>query len=257
MWNDLFSIGPITIHGYGLMIAVGVMVALLIGVKRAPKLGLDKDHIYNLTFYCLIFGLLGAKLLFGIVEIKEIIKDPSFFFSGEGFVVYGGIISGILTGYIYCRVKKLEFFRYADIVLPSVAVAQGFGRIGCFLAGCCYGREADSCISITFRNSSFAPNDVPLLPTQLISSASLIILATGLIIYANKDRKPGRVAALYLIFYSVGRSIIEIFRNDYRGDFIGPLSISQFISIFILLIGVVLFYKDAIFKKKVNKEDTE
>ncbi len=255
MWNDLFSIGPFTVRGYGLMIAVGVMVALLIGVKRAPKLGLEKDHIYNLTFYCFIFGLFGAKLLFGIVEIKKIIEDPSFFLSGEGFVVYGGIIIGILAGYFYCRVKHLEFFRYADIVLPSVAVAQGFGRIGCFLAGCCYGRETDSCFSITFHNSQFAHNDVPLVPTQLISSFCNFALAVGLIIYAKKDRKPGRVAALYLIFYSIGRSIIEVYRDDFRGDFIGPLSVSQFISIFILLLGVFLFFKDSIQKKKSNKEE--
>ena len=255
MWNDLFSIGPITVHGYGLMIAIGVLVAMFIGVKRAPKLGLEQDHIYNLTFYCLIFGLIGAKLLFGIVEIKKIIEDPSFFLSGEGFVVYGGIIAGILAGYVYCRVKHLEFFRYADIVLPSVAVAQGFGRIGCFLAGCCYGRETDSCLSITFHNSQFAPNGISLIPTQLISSFCNFALAIGLMIYAKKERKPGRVAALYLIFYSIGRSIIEVFRNDFRGDFIGPLSVSQFISIFILIIGVVLFFKDSIFHKKSKNEN--
>ena len=254
MWNELFSIGPITVHGYGLMIAIGVMVAMLVGIKRAPKLGLEKDHIYNLTFYCLIFGLLGAKLLFGIVEIKKIIEDPTFFLSGEGFVVYGGIISGILAGFIYCRVKRLEFFRYADIVLPSVAIAQGFGRLGCFMAGCCYGRETDSCFSITFHNSQYAPNDVPLVPTQLISSFCLFALVIGLILFAKQSRKPGRVAALYLIFYSIGRSVIEVFRDDYRGDFIGPLSVAQFISIFILIIGVVLFFKDSIFKKRTNKE---
>ncbi len=250
MYNDLFSIGPLTVHGYGLMIAVGVMVAMIVGLKRAPKLGLEKDHIYNLTFYCLIFGLLGAKLLFGIVEIKKIIEDPGFFLSGTGFVVYGGIITGVLTGYIYCRVKRIEFFRYADIVLPSVAIAQGFGRVGCFLAGCCYGRETDSCFSITFHSSEFAPNGVKLIPTQLISSFCLFALAIGLILYANKDRKPGRVAALYLIFYSVGRSVIEVFRDDFRGDFIGPFSVSQFISIFILILGVVLFFKDKIFSRK-------
>ncbi len=252
MCNDLFSIGPFTVHGYGLMIAIGVMVALFVGVKRAPKLGLNQDHIYNLTFYCLVFGLLGAKLLFGIVEIKSILKDPSIFLSGTGFVVYGGIIVGVLAGFIYCRVKKLEFFRYADIVLPSVAIAQGFGRIGCFLAGCCYGRETDSWFSITFHNSQMAPNNVALVPTQMISTSCNFALAIGLILYANKEKKPGRVTALYLICYSIGRSIIEVFRNDYRGDFIGPLSVAQFISIFILLIGVVILFKDKIFPKKAK-----
>lgn len=254
MWNDIFSIGPVTVHGYGLMIAIGVMVALLTGIKRAPKLGLNPDHIFNITIYCLIFGLLGAKLLYGIVEFKSVIKNPSLMLSGEGFVVYGGIIVGVMTGFIYCKVKHLEFLRYADIVLPSVAIAQGFGRVGCFLAGCCYGRETHSCFSITFQNSDFAPNGIKLVPTQLISSFCDFALAIVLILYAKKEKKPGRVTALYLILYSIGRSIIEVYRNDYRGDFIGPLSVSQFISIFVMILGIGLYFKDKIFKKTEKQE---
>lgn len=254
MWNDWFSIGPVTVHGYGVMIAIGVMVALVTGIKRAPKFGLDPDHIFNITIYCLIFGMLGAKLLYGIVEIKSVIKDPSLLLSGEGFVVYGGIIAGVFAGFIYCKVKHLKFLRYADIVLPSVAIAQGFGRIGCFLAGCCYGRETDCWYGIVFENSDFAPKGIKVIPTQLISSFCDFALAIILILYAKKERKPGKITALYLILYSIGRSIIEVLRNDYRGDFIGPLSVAQFISIFVLLLGVLLFFKDRIFKKGTMEE---
>ena len=240
MWNNLFSIGPITVHGYGLMIAIGVMMAMFIGVKRAPKLGLDKDHIYNLTFYCLIFGLIGAKLLFGIVEIKKIIEDPSFFLSGEGFVVYGGIITGVLTGFIYCRVKHLEFFRYADIVLPSVAVAQGFGRIGCFLAGCCYGVETNSVIGITFTQSQYAINHVDLVPTQLISSGLNFLHFFVLIIIAKRIKVHGVIAGCYLMFYSAGRFILEFFRGDLDRGNVGSISTSQFIAIFTFLFGLAV-----------------
>ena len=136
--------------------------------------------------------------------------------------------------------EYLSFIKYFDIVLPSVAIAQACGRIGCFLAGCCYGRETDSFIGITFHNSDFAPNGVPLYPTQLFSSAGCFIIAFVLFAYLKKDRKPGSTGALYLIMYSIGRSVIEIFRNDYRGA-IGVLSTSQFISIFILALGIIIY----------------
>ena len=140
MYNNIFSIGPIVIRGYGLMIAIGVITALFIGDKRAQKRGLNPDEIWNLTLFCAAFGFLGAKLLFVIVDWRNFLQDPLSVLKTNGFVVYGGIIAGVLAGYIWCRIRKLVFLDYFDIVLPSVAVAQGFGRVGCFLAGCCYGR---------------------------------------------------------------------------------------------------------------------
>jgi phosphatidylglycerol:prolipoprotein diacylglycerol transferase len=127
------------------------------------------------------------------------------------------------------------------LTAPSVALAQGFGRIGCFLAGCCYGRETDTAIGIAFHNSPIAPNGVKLIPTQLFSSAGDFLIAVVLLVYARKGRKRGKVGALYLVLYSVGRFIIEFFRNDYRGS-IGVLSTSQFISLIILAIGTVMFF---------------
>lgn len=240
MYNNLFTIGPLTVHGYGLMIAIGIICALLCGLKLAKKKGLNTDEVYNITFVCVIFGFLCAKLLYCIVEWKSFINNPLSTLGSGGFVVYGGIIGGTLAAGIYCRIKHLSFIRYFDIVLPSVAIAQAFGRIGCFLAGCCYGRETDSFIGITFHNSDFAPNGVPLYPTQLFSSAGCFIIAFVLFAYLKKDRKPGSTGALYLIMYSIGRSVIEIFRNDYRGA-IGVLSTSQFISIFILALGIIIY----------------
>lgn len=240
MYNDIFSIGPFTIHGYGLMIAIGVVVALFLGEATAKKRGLNPDVIYSLTLLCALFGFASAKLLFCIVEFKNLLKDPVSVLASNGFVVYGGIIGGILAAYIYCRVKKLSFIDYFDIVLPCVAVAQGFGRIGCFLAGCCYGRETDSAFGIAFTNSNFAPNGVKLIPTQLISSAGMFVIAGILFLYLQKSTRPGRTGALYLILYSIGRFGVEFLRNDYRGE-VGIFSTSQFISIFIVIIGVVVF----------------
>ncbi|MCI8307112.1 MAG: prolipoprotein diacylglyceryl transferase [Lachnospiraceae bacterium] len=242
MYNEILTIGPVTIHGYGLMIAIGIVAALAAGIRLAKRKDVDPDELYNLTFIAVIGGFMCAKVLYCIVEWKSFIDEPLKTLGSDGFVVYGGIIGGTLLCGLYCRFKKLSFFKYFDIVLPSVAIAQGFGRIGCFLAGCCYGRETDSFVGITFHNSSYAPNNVSLIPTQLFSSAGCFLMAAILFIYARKEHADGRTGALYLIMYSIGRSIIEIFRNDFRGE-IGILSTSQFISIFILLTGIVIYFR--------------
>ena len=252
MYNDLFSIGPVTIHGYGLMIGIGIVLAFIAGTYRAKKKGIDADELFNLTTISVIGGFACAKVLFCIVEWDSFVKNPLGTLGSSGFVVYGGIIGGILLCALYCKIKKLPFWKYFDTVLPAVAIAQGFGRIGCFLAGCCYGRETDSFVGIAFHNSKFAPNDVKLIPTQLFSSAGCFIMAAVLFAYSRKERKDARTGALYLIMYSIGRSVIEYFRNDYRGA-IGILSTSQFISIFILIAGIILFVKPDILVKDVKE----
>lgn len=252
MYNDLFSIGPVTIHGYGLMIGIGIVLALIAGTYLAKKRGIDADELFNLTTISVIGGFACAKVLFCIVEWDSFVKNPLGTLGSSGFVVYGGIIGGILLCALYCKMKKLPFWKYFDTVLPAVAIAQGFGRIGCFLAGCCYGRETDSFVGIAFHNSKFAPNDVKLIPTQLFSSAGCFIMAAVLFAYSRKERKDARTGALYLIMYSIGRSVIEYFRNDYRGA-IGILSTSQFISIFILIAGIILFVKPDILVKDVKE----
>ena len=126
-------------------------------------------------------------------------------------------------------------------MIPSVALAQGLGRVGCFLAGCCYGRETDSCLGVVFTNSDFAPNGVKVLPTQLFMAGGDLILMAILLWYASKRPMRGKTSALYLMLYSIGRFAIEFLRNDDRGT-VGVLSTSQFIAIFIFAIGMVGFF---------------
>ena len=145
-----------------------------------------------------------------------------------------------MAGCLYCYIKKTDFWKYFDLVMPSVALAQGFGRIGCLLAGCCYGRETNSIFSITFQNSDFAPNHVALIPTQIYSSV-LDFLHFGILLYiARHKKKDGQVAACYLIFYSIGRFVLEFFRGDLIRGSVGMLSTSQFISLFILVAGILI-----------------
>lgn len=237
--NELLQIGPFTVYGYGLMIAIGVLVAYSVGEYRAKKRSLDPDSLFWLTISCLVGGILGAKLLFILVEIKSIIANPKILLDvTHGFVVYGGIIGGIGVGYLFCKVKKLPFLKYFDLVMPSIAIAQGFGRVGCMFAGCCYGRETDSWFHVIYQASDFAPNGVTLIPTQLIMAvlnfAHFCILA-----YLAKKvvKQDGQVAGFYLVFYSIGRFFLEYLRNDPRGE-VKMFSTSQFISLFILAAGV-------------------
>lgn len=253
MYNDLLTIGPLTVHGYGLMIAIGVIAAYFVAEKRAAKVGLDPDALFGLTVCAVVTGLGGAKLLYYILDIREILENPRVLLDiSNGFVVYGGIITGVLCVLLYCRVRKLPFLRYADIMLPSVALGQGFGRIGCFLAGCCYGEETSCPLHIVFTHSDYAPNGVALIPTQLYSSALNFLNFIVLSVIAAKAKKPGTATICYLLFYSIGRFTIEFFRGDLIRGSVGPLSTSQFISIFVAAAAVVLL---VMLRRKGNKID--
>lgn len=251
MKNELFSIGPFTIYGYGLMIAIGIMAAYLVGEYRAKKHGLEAEHVFNYVIWCVIGGFAGSKLLYFITDIKNIITNPKVILNfQDGWVVYGGIIGGIFAAMMYSKIKKLKFLAYFDVLIPSVALAQGFGRIGCFLAGCCYGRETSSPFGIVFHDSAYAPNGVSLVPTQLISSGLNFVHFLILIWFAKKKKGDGQVGALYLILYSIGRFILEYFRGDLLRGSVGTLSTSQFISIFTVIAGIALFW--AAGRKKDN-----
>ena len=251
MFNNI-AIGPITIHMYGVMIAAGFLAALLMTLRRGKKRGYDEDIIWGIFFCAIIGGMLGTRILYYIVEIPEIMKDPSILWDFKnGYVVYGGIIGGIFAGWLYCRIKKLKFLAYFDLMMPSIALAQGFGRIGCFLAGCCYGKETSGPLAVTFTSSDFAPNNIPLIPTQIYSSI-LDFVHFLLLLYVAKHKKAdGQVAACYLIFYSIGRFIIEFFRGDIERGSVGSFSTSQFISIFTAIAGIIV-----LFVATVNKKDS-
>ena len=256
MKNDLFSIGPLTVHSYGLMIALGILVCVFMGMYRARKYGYKDEAVLDIAIFGILSGFVGAKLLYVLVEFDSFLKNPMDVLGSEGFVVYGGIIVGALVGILYCRIKKLPCWEYFDLLAPSIAVAQGFGRIGCFLAGCCYGRPTDTFWGVTFPEGSFAPAGVPLIPTQLISSAGDLIITGILLVYSKHNKKAGNVGILYMLLYGIGRFLVECLRSDDRGT-VGLLSTSQFISIGIILLAIILFFRHQIFKntKKENSEE--
>lgn len=253
MYNDLFSIGGLTVHGYGLMIGLGFLAAIWLGQYRAKKFGLNPDDIINIGMLVIVLGFAGGKLLHIITNFELFLDKPLEVLGSEGFVVYGGLLTGVLSGAVYCKIKKLDFLAHFDLVMPSVALAQGFGRIGCFLAGCCYGRATDSFLGVTFPRGSLAPAGVKVLPTQLFSSIGDFALTLVLIWYAKRAKK-GNTGAMYFVLYGIGRFIVEYFRDDERGT-IGIFSTSQFISIFFVLAGVLIFIWNA--RRKISTTDVE
>lgn len=249
MYNDLFSIGPFTVHSYGLFMAIGIIAAITLASARAKRHNLSEDIFYGILFCASIFGLGGAKLMYIIVEFDDFLKSPKEFLSSSGFVVYGGITLGFAAVIVYCLIKKVDVLTYLDYGIPAVALAQGFGRIGCFMAGCCYGRVTDSWFGIAFTHSDFAPNNVKLIPTQLISAGGDFLNCLILILISRKVKKKGVICSLYVLFYSVGRFMIEFLRNDDRGA-VGSLSTSQFYGIFAAIIGICLLIFFSLRKEK-------
>lgn len=253
MPNDI-NIGPITVHMYGIMIAIGFCAAVIMSIVRARKQKLEEDMIYNMLWMCLIGGFLGSRILYYLTVLPDIAKDPSILWDfGNGYVVYGGLIGGFLANLIYFKIKKQAFLPYFDLVIPQVALGQAFGRIGCFFAGCCYGKETTSPIGFTYHTSYLAPTNVVLIPTQVISSILDFILFFALLFYAKRKEAKGTVGALYLLLYSAGRFFVEFLRGDVARGSVGILSTSQFISIIMFLIGLFLYF---VFSKR-EQEKTE
>lgn len=251
MKNELLTIGPVTVYGYGLMIAIGALSAYITSEYRAKKRGMQYELVFNLFIWALVGGILGAKLLYLITQLKAIIADPTLLLDiSHGFVVYGGIIGGIISGFLFTKKHKLNFLEYFDLVMPSIALAQGFGRLGCLLAGCCYGNETNSAFHLIFRESEFAPNNVPLIPTQPISSVLDFLNFFVLIMIAKRSKAKGQVAGFYLTFYSAGRFILEFFRGDLVRGTVGPLSTSQFIAIFLFVIGLAIVILSGLYARK-------
>ena len=166
MKNDLFSIGPFTVHGYGLMMAIAILTAYYMVEYRAKKKGMDYEKIFPLAIWAVVGGLLGAKILYLLTRLPDLIADPSLILHSlaDGFVVYGSSLGGVAAAWTFCKRSGLAFLQVFDLVVPSLALAQGIGRIGCLLAGCCYGMQVseNTPIGIVFQESSYAPNGVPL-----------------------------------------------------------------------------------------------
>ena len=150
----LFKFFGINIYSYGTMMAIGILTAVALLDYRAKKRGYNRDNIFDMAVAAIICGILGGKLLYIITDFDGVLHTKDILgVIGSGFVVYGSIMGGALGLFVYCKRKKWTMLKMFDLAAPSVILAQGIGRIGCFLAGCCYGKETNSALGVVFTNS--------------------------------------------------------------------------------------------------------
>lgn len=239
----------LSIPTYGLMILLGCAAAVLVARQRGKRVGINGDDLLIVGACALGLGFICGTLMFIFItysweEILYFLRSGMInqLLSG-GIVFYGGLIGGVLGGILGCRIAHVKIADAMHAILPSVPLAQAFGRVGCFLAGCCYGCETDLAIGVIYTNPiGGAPTGVALLPVQLIETALNLILFLALMLYDKKTfgKKPRiLLPCLYGIGYGVIRFILEYFRYDSIRGFLFGLSTSQWISIFIFALCTV------------------
>lgn len=239
----LLEFGFFKIFTYGLLVATGFFAAILLASHHAKKEGLDPQKIVDLGFYVLVFSLLGARLLYVIVEREYFFAHPLEivkFWKG-GLVFYGGLILGMIAAVVYLKKKKMPLWQVADLLAPSIAIGQAIGRWGCFFSGCCYGIKTDVPWAVIFSDpGSLAPRGVPLHPAQIYLSINAVVIFLILLWLRKRKSFHGQIIWTYGVLYSIGRFIIEYFRGDDRGIAVeGLFSTSQFIGV--LILGVSVF----------------
>ena len=261
---------------YGIMMVAGGFLAALFACLKAKKRGVDPMDVLLAAIFCFVLGLTGAKALFIITEIPAYIThiiNHGFnlhWLMNEiitaGIVFYGGLIGGVFGGWLYTRLFRLDFWTLADIMIQFLPLAHGFGRVGCFCAGCCYGGPAlDSdpewlqSLAVVYTNAIGAPNDgVARYPVQLFEACFLIFVLFPIMqFYARKERQPGKIVGLYFIVYGVFRFLNEFLRADAIRGIFGGVSTSQWISLALVPIGIVLMsgvLKDIVRSKYPRRE---
>ena len=215
-----FTLFGIDIMWYGILMATGMVLGVFIALREAKRLGIKEDDILNLAIIAIPCGLIGARLYYVIFNwsyysgnISEILN-----FRGGGMAIHGGLLGGVLAGYIYTKVKKLNFFKMADCVVLGIPLAQAIGRWGNYL-----NKEAHG-----------GPTD---LPWGIMVDLGIFIF---LWCFRKKKKYEGQLAITYLTLYSIGRFFIEGLRTD--SLMLGPLRMAQVISLGFILIGVILNY---------------
>ena len=259
------------LHTYGLLIATAFLVAIWLAGRTTARAGLDQEAVTDLSFWLLLAGMVGSRVLFIIVNWDDYSRDPIsvFYFWKGGLVFYGGFLGATAVAFWYMRKHGMEFLPYADALAPSVSIGHAIGRLGCFAAGCCWGGACDAHYALAAR---FPPESLayqsqlghglihagalttlPIHPTQLYESIGELAIFTALTLWRSKKRFNGEILALYLMLYAPLRSVVEALRGDEeRGrafNFLGAwarnawwnLSTSQLISVGIFAGGVTLY----------------
>ena len=241
-----FQLGSFTIHWYGVMIALAFLAGLWTATRRARRENIPGEKIADVVLWLMIGSIIGARFVYVTTYWKDEFADQPlseiFMIQHGGLVYYGGLIGAILATYIYLRWKKMPLWKTADVLAPSIALGNVFGRIGCLLNGCCYGRACSLPWAIRFpADNPLHPPTTPVHPTEIYDALDNFILYLLLAWLFRHKKFDGQVFASYLIGYAVTRTLMECFRGDYPPDHIHyGLTPGEVVSIPIFIAGLAL-----------------
>ena len=254
MFPRLVELGPFTLHTYGLGLALAFFAAIFVAARLARKDSIPDGRVWDIGLIIVLSSILGSKLLMVLAEPGGYLARPSRLLSLEFWqaagVFYGGLAGAVLGSALYARRHPdLPFWRLTDSAAPAIALGQSIGRLGCFSAGCCYGKPADLPWAVTFtseyaRQNVGVPLNVPLHPVQLYESALTFLLFLVLIVMHWKRQFVGQVFCFYLVGYGILRFILEFYRGDPDRGFVfaGLLSTSQLIGLLVVPAGIVGYF---------------
>jgi phosphatidylglycerol:prolipoprotein diacylglycerol transferase len=245
-----FDLGPLPIHWYGVMVALGFVAGLWTASRRGLRSGVAAESVIDLGPWLIIGAIVGARALYVISYWRESFADGPvweiFSVWNGGLVYYGGLVGATLACVWYIRVKKLRLWKVADVLAPSIALGYVFGRIGCLLNGCCYGRACSLPWAIHFpAGNPLSPPTYPVHPTQVYDSLLNLGLYAALAWLYRRKKFDGQVFAAYLACYALLRSFVELFRGDYPeyqhylGGWATP---AHLVSVLILVTGLTLLW---------------
>lgn len=246
MFPILFRFDGIAIYSYGLMVAIGIISGFLVLKHLSRAHGIDQNTLTDMAFYTVLVAILGSRIGFVLLEPSYYLKNPLEILKiwDGGLVFSFGLLFGVVTLYLLSKKKKIGFLLMADLWAPGLALGQAIGRIGCFLAGCCYGLESDSWCTVRFTHpESLAPLNVDLYPTQLFHSLANLVIFGALMGLTKKKQYNGQILVWYMILHPIQRLWIERYRGDFRGTFLGTqMTTTQAISLLMLFLGVILLF---------------
>lgn len=250
----LIQAGPFTIYSYGVLVATGVMLGLWYARQQAPRAGLNPDRVWNLGVYMVLSALLVAKLWLIVGDLPYYIAHPREIFGlgtlQSGGVFYGGVLGAIVVIVYYTRRYKMPLLPLTDTYAAALPLGHAIGRMGCFMAGCCYGKPTTLPWGVTFTSPIAArlvgtPLGIPLHPTQLYEVILESFNFVALIWLGRRQKFAGQIFGAYLMLYGVERGCVEFVRGDPGRTlmFNGAVSIMQIVSLVMIATGAYLWWR--------------
>src|SRR4030042_1157389 len=248
MFPILFRLGGLTIYAYGFFLILGIVVAGILAILRVRKedLRIPFERLADLFFYAVLSAIVGSRILFVLINFDLYRENPLKIFKiwEGGLVFYGGLILAIGVAIGYMRWYRLPAWKLFDLISPLLALGLFFGRIGCYFAGCCYGKETSLPWGVIFTDpNSLARLNVPLHPTQLYDAANGLVIFLFLLWKEKRKAFDGQIFLFFLLLYSITRFFIEMLRGDPRGFlFQDVISTSQGIGIFLAILSIFMLF---------------